>query len=391
MVSTIFSDAANTKHFNVDFVFDSGDRVTIPAEHVITFENKFERDNPVVEAYMMFKDIADSSKDINWRKVKIAVYILDGMEQLYFRDFIVVNTEEPQNNTKEKFISLKMQDEVSYTLGNLFITKSFTGKSRCACLKEIIETYNLPNGTTLDKILSEYNLSYIFEEDEETSDFVISKGESVLSQFQKEFKRIGYSMFSNRKGLNVKKQASLLPDALVQSYEYIVNEFKQQVKQQCYPNKVHEFKNQPLNKEDVNATPNAKSNYFDASTKKMVQVKNTDANLQSTNINSDTENVKDTVGSKAVFSTKKSDSGFVASMTDSFMKKAQTTIFVRGYFDRDINKVITLSLPGSRASQESSIEGDTQNTGKYLITKVIDKFLTGKLIQKINLARSDQN
>lgn len=357
----------------------SGKEYIVDTEEMMSFECSYKRHQCSIFGSLIIADKGDIANIIDLKTVTVQVYFVDHYDKYVFRTFKIVNIGEGYNNRNSKIYTFKLRDEISYFLSNLYISQSFTG-SRTAAISEIITKYNLQSLLTATK------LKFEKEDDGISGNLVLSKNVSVLEYFEKEFNRIGYAFFQNKSGLYIKNKDNLLPNSL----PTIDGVFSQVATNQLYKNKIYEIKNLPAQKEELDKTPKQQSYYYDISQKKMVPI---DTNIDSLQgdltMNKNSTDFQETVGHKAKFQNRMDDSQQKNDIRERFLTASKSKIVVNGFVDNDINKIITMELLGNKGSAITQTEGNVISSGKYIILSVIDKIIGDKILQLLEVGRSD--
>lgn len=349
------------------------------SEEIMTFDCKIQRHNPSIYGTLIMYDKGDIANIVDLKTASVKIYYVDNFDGFFYRTFKIINVSENYNNSKSKVFTFKLRDDVSYFLDNLYISKSFTG-SRSSAISSIISDYKLNDLLVSAKLLFEK------EDDEITGNLVLNKNLSVLDFFEKEFNRIGFSFFQNKKGLYIKNKDNLLPNSL----PLINGVFSQIATNQLYKNKIYEFSNIPAQKEELDKTPKQKSYYYDIAQKKMVPITvNIDSLQSGLTMNKNTTDMQETVGFKAKFQNRMDDSQQKNDIRERYLHASKSKMVVNGYVNNDINKLIEMELLGNKGSANTQTEGNVVSSGKYVILSVIDKIIGDKMLQLIEVGRSD--
>jgi len=348
-------------------------------EEMMAFESCYKRHEPSIYGELVVVDKGDLSNIIDLKTCVAEVYIVDVFDEYIWRTFKIINISESYNNRNMKCYNFKLRDEISYFLDNLYISKSFTS-SRSAAMSQIISEYSLSD------LLSKTKLVLETEDDGIMGNLVINKNLSVLDFFEKEFNRIGYSFFQNKRGLYIKNKDNLLPNSLPN----IDGVFSQIATNQLYKNKIYEFSTAPAQKEELDKTPKQKSYYYDIKTKKMVPITDNIDSLQSDlTMNKNSADMQETVGFKAKFQNRTDSSQQKNDIRERYLRASTSKIVVNGYVNNDINKIIEMELLGNKGYAAAQTEGNVVSSGKYVTLSVIDKVIGDKMLQMIEVGRSD--
>ena len=363
----------------IKLVDADGKEYEVLNEEMMAFECCYKRHNPTIMGSLIVSDKGDLSNIVNLKTSVAQVYFVDNFDEYVYRTFKIINIDESYNNKNSKVYNFKLRDEISYFLDNLYVSKSFT-TSRSSAMKQIVSEYKL------EALLTATNLVFEAEDDAITGNLVLSKNVSVLDFFEKEFNRIGYSFFQNKKGLYIKNKDNLLPNTL----PIIDGVFSQIATNQLYKNKIYELKNIPAQKEELDKTPKQQSYYYDIAQKKMIPINdNIDTIQRDLTMNKNSEDFQETVGKKAKFQNRMDNSQQKNDIRERFLHASKSKIVVNGYVNNDINKIIEMELLGNKGNTMTQTEGNVVSGGKYIILSVIDKIIGDKMIQLLEVGRSD--
>lgn len=367
------------KYIDIQFEDKNGKSYKLISEELMTFECRYKRHEPSIYGHIIVADKGDISNIIDLKTCTVKVYFVDNFDKYVYRTFKIINIVESYNNRKAKIFTFKIRDEISYFLDNLYISKSFTG-SRVNAITEIINTYKL------NELLTNTKLKFETENDNITGNLVLNKNLSVLDFFEKEFNRIGYSFYQDKSGLFIKNKDNLLPDKL----PIINGVFSQIATNQLYKNKIYELKNTPAQKEELDKTPKQNSYYYDIAQKKMIPITvNIDSLEAGIKMNKNSTDMQETVGFKTKFQNRMDDSQQKNDIRERYLQASKSKIVVNGYVVNDINKVIEMELLGNKGMSTTQAEGNVVSSGKYLVISVIDKIIGDKMLQLMEVGRSD--
>lgn len=367
------------RHIEYELIDNVGKTIKLPNEYVPSFECFFKRHTPTVMGSLLYIDRLDLSKQIDLKTSSVKVYYIDLFNKMFFRTFKIININEIKSENGLKMFEFKLRDSVSYFLDNLYISKSFTG-SRVSALSQIFSEYNLSSK------LTETKLKFQTEDDGIKGNLVLNKNLSVLDFFEKEFHRIGYSFYQDKLGMYVKNKENLLPGKIPE----ITAAFSQRITNQFYKNKIYEIITVPTSKEEIDKQPKQQSFYYDIEKRQMVSINTNIGSLQSEiTLNKDNSDIQETVGFKAKFQNRSDSAQQKTEIIDQFLKLSTSKIVVNGYVDNDINKIVDLEILGEKGNNKSHLAGDIVSSGKYIILSVIDKIVADKMLQLIEVGRSD--
>ena len=367
------------RHIDIQIQDKSQNNYKLISEEIMSFDCKIERHNPSIYGNLIMYDKGDIANIVDLKTASVKVYYVDNYDGVFYRTFKIINIAESYNNTKSKVYNFKLRDDVSYFLDNLYISKSYS-TSRSSAISSIINEYKL------NSLLSSTKLVYEAEDDKIKGNLVLNKNLSVLDFFEKEFNRIGYSFFQNKKGLYIKNKDKLLPNSL----PIISGVFSQIATNQLYKNKIYEFSNIPAQKEELDKMPKQNSYYFDITKKQIIPITDNITSLQSSiTMNKNSEDIQETTGFKAKFQNRMDNSQQKNDIMERFLHLSKSKMVVNGYVVNDINKIIEMEMLGNKGSSSTQTEGNIVSSGKYVVLSVIDKIIGDKMLQLIEVGRSD--
>ena len=106
-------------------------------------------------------------------------------------------------------------------------------------------------------------------------------------------------------------------------------------------------------------------------------------------MNKGNEDIQETVGYKAKFQNRYDDAQQKTDILEQFLKLSTSKIVVNGYIENDINKVVELEILGDKGNTKSHLAGDIVSSGKYIILSSTDKIIGDKMMQLLEVGRSD--
>ena len=357
----------------------TGKPYKLSLEQAVSFETYFERHNPSSYGVLMIVDRLDINKVVDLKTSSVKVYYVDLYNNFFYRVYKVINSIESTDSKGIKTYELKLRDNISYFLDNLYISKSFNG-SRVKAFKQIMEEYNL------NTKLQETKLNFTVEEDSTSGGFALNKNLSVLDFFEKEFERIGFSFYQDKGGFYVKDRKNLLPDKLT----IIKDSFSQMITNPLYKNKIYEFMTVPAQKEVLDNNPKQQSFYYDIEKRKMVSINDNFNDVKGDiTMNRDNVDIQETVGFKAKFQNRYDSAQQKNSIIEQYLRLSVCKIVTNSYVENDINKVIDIELLGDKGNVHSQISGDIVASGKYVILSITDRVIGDKMLSLIEAGRSD--
>ena len=146
----------------------------------------------------------------------------------------------------------------------------------------------------------------------------------------------------------------------------------------------------PAQKEVLDNNPKQQSFYYDIEKRKMVSINDNFNDIKSDiTMNRDNADIQETVGFKAKFQNRYDDAQQKTDILEQFLKLSTSKIVVNGYIENDINKVVELEILGDKGNTKSHLAGDIVSSGKYIILSSTDKIIGDKMMQLLEVGRSD--
>ena len=90
-----------------------------------------------------------------------------------------------------------------------------------------------------------------------------------------------------------------------------------------------------------------------------------------------------------VFQNRSDNSQQKNDIRERYLRASTSKLVVNGYVNNDINKIIEMELLGNKNSTVTQTEGNIVSSGKYIVLSVIDKIIGDKMIQMLEVGRSD--
>jgi len=339
-----------------------------------------------IGGHMLFRDTFDINNNglitLNGDN-KLVISVKDFLGTSNKRTFRIVNTTVEPSGDRFKLYKFFFIDEITFQLMNSYVSKSFTGTPVAA-----FQSYMTELG--IDKLLSADKLTTNITDTSTSDSFVVPQNISVLDFFTERFKQENIRIWQDRNGLYIKEIniGALTPmqndgKDIVYSNKTLNNE---------YLYKVHEYME---NKNSVMRTNSEKPimrTFRYNNDKKIVDLtRNLTDVVPNIKLNTlDATGLQLTTGEKydkqSFFTTGNQD----YELFDSYGKNNSIDIVCSGSLkDSNIGNVALLELNGVVLSSDTALKGDVLTGGKYFISKVTDKIMGDKYINKITLSRVD--
>lgn len=355
-------------------------------EDVLSLEIMFDYSKPFIQGTMVIKDsYGISDLGIFDGNTRINVYCSDYYGEKFSRVFRVAGLANDEYNDRFKKYTFNLVDELYYALANTYISKSYTGNPVSAFGEFLTELQ-------LDTYMSENNITT--DIDDYTGDdysFVIPQNVSALDFFSDEFKRLGLRFWQSRKTLHIK-------NVVIKDLDHVqVNgenaKFSNNTDNDKYGFKIHDFRMKIGNLLSANLVkPIVQHQAFNINTKTIDTTTNNleDVYSDMTLNNLDMSGVQHTSGQRydvdaGVFSGKQK-----LELEDTYLGYNILEVVVPGNVGfTDVCKKAEVVLKGNPLVNTSAIEGDVVFGGDYFISKVSDRYIGDKMIQKLVLNRID--
>lgn len=315
----------------------------------------------------------------------LTISAMDRGDTKSFRSYRVTNSNITIINDRTKMYDLEFQDEISWTLQNMFVEGSYTN-SPVKTLTTILKSSYLQSLITQDKL----KLDIV---DTGTSRaYTVPKNQNFLDFITFMLRKDNIRMYQDRNTIYIKevKPSSLTNVINDASGEDLV--FSNDVADNTYLFKIHEFKDikndtqrvneiAPIIKVNSSVSPKSVSTVTISLTDFFKDLQLNDMDLGSIQL---------TTGEKLETSEELAVGWQKAKLFDTFMLNQQMLIAVKGTFKySNIGTVVKTKMKGSVAANDTNLEGDRLTSGNYFVFGVSDRYLGDKLIQRLHLGRLD--
>jgi len=308
----------------------------------------------------------------------LTVYAMDIHDKIFERKFRIIDVNPEQNEERFRFYKLKFVDMFYYNMVNTYISKSFEDTKSNALMSYIEHT-----GTK--EILESNNVEIDFDDTEDKNTFAVPANIDVLNFFISEFKKKGFRLYQTRYSVKLKKDD-------FNSFEEQEEFFSNNTDNDMYGWKIHDFSmkynailernlSKPIEK-NVKFDFNKKEDY---TTQNLIDVYST-IELNETPM----DTLQHTTGQKLTTQAEIDPIVHKFELEEIYGSNTILEIVVPGNFKiNDIGKIVSVDLKGNPMIKQTSLEGDTFHSGKYLVTALSDRFVGDKLVQKLSLHRVD--
>lgn len=376
-----FSESNKLQYLEVNFqgIYPYSINYTINNEFIGSFQIDF--GSSIIQASLLVEDSQLLNSFVQFQNCVVSFYYADLLGNATDLRFRVLNVNHVEFNNKQKQFEILLQDEVSYLLKNSYLGKSYKDQNLVSIMNEFVnecqKRANDGNTLILNKYFEEPFKSTSELQNFET--FVVPKHINNLRFFEEEALRQGLSISSTRTGFVINSQEDLEFQKLPRDIPFVENEGNQH-----YKNLIHQVRIKELIR-DTNY-PNFSTYEFNYSTEEFLINENNESRNFITDTNMNQTNVIQTIGTKPVF---ERISQHPERNRREKLNAYGLEIVVSGYCDREVNTIQEVSLKGNKHLPETRIDGDTVNSGEYIIQAIQDRYVNGHLIQRLFLKRQN--
>lgn len=364
------------------------DGYLILQDEIASLEIKYDFFDFRVKGKIKFKDSFDMG---NSGLVKVSnnslltISSMDRGDTKSFRTFRVTNSNITIVNDRTKLYDLELQDEISWSLQNMYENATWEGSPVKA-----MKTYL--NRVDVKAVIATDKLKVKAVDTGSNRTFTIPKNENVLDFMMYMLRKDNIRLYQDRNTIYIQE---VKPSSFVNVVNDVTGEdlvFSNDVADNTYLFKIHEFKDIKNNTGRVNEIApvikvNSKVSPKNIST---VTISLTEFfnDLQLNDM--DLGTIQLTTGEKLETAEELAVGWQKARLFDTFMLNQQMYIAIKGtYKYSNIGTVVKTKMKGSVASNDTNLEGDRLTSGNYFVFGVSDRYLGDKLIQRLHLGRLD--
>lgn len=380
MKGTLFDVGSKLRNISVKV-----NEIDLFSEDITDFEIHWDGTSFQVEGNILLKDNRDylnlfksSNKPI------FNIYLTDLEDKSYVRDFYVISMEEAKGDSdNEKTLLIKFIDVISFTLKNTYISKGYVEKT----LTEIIE--DLFKVASIDSLYKKENLTKNFTKTEKKySALVVPSDRSIYDFIEFQLAQEGYIWFQDKQSMNIVFIESVFPKNLK---DFKDKDFIEDVENPQYGYKIVDMNISHMNAYDNLKLPTNTSFIYDPSKKSMLKMEANIANLYDMLKIADIDEkyIQGTNGVRSSTLEVTSSKEFLArKLYFTYMQNNKLIIFTYGKVEG--NKLFEkrkVYLKGNTTNKTSTIDGDLNLSGDYVVLGIHDKIMNDKMVQKIILGR----
>jgi len=389
-MTNYFNEASILKIINISI-----DDVLINNDNLIKCKMEWNTDSFDINGELIISDDYDlgSSLPLNGNNI-VKIYIMDMFNEFFVRDFVITRFDEQIVNEKMKHFKFYLRDNISHTLDNLYISKSFSNKK----LSDIIDTYwehfdfdsilTIPN--IVDRKFSDTKIVH--------ENITVPQNISFLEFMYNELKKEGFKWYQYRTECIIVNEDDIVSSKLSSDIDVSDLEFKtyseHELKSEYLFNifERNHTSNYIMNAQEL---PSRINSYYDSDTKSFIK---TNENLidiyDDIKLNdydsSDVQTYASQNGSQLVEHFQNNDFIIKKNLRDTFNSNNLVQIYVSGNIKYStVLSKIYLKLKGSANSNTTLLEGDARLQSFYVCSKITDILINGKMVQELTLKRVD--
>lgn len=371
----LFSDACRFKDFTIK-IYDNKSKNEIEFKNKEIKEGEISYNGFIIYSWFILNGAGDVQTHLKLSEdAGFIPFILDLGEQYYRREFHLVGFSK-KDTISFKTITIQGQDEISYILSKLHISKTYKNVKLCDIFQDIYKSFVLPR-------LKRQNIDLELESNIIIENFVVTPQKSVLDFIFEECERQGLNLFQDKSRIVMKSYKNLSPSSLNLS-KALYNNLKVE------PNSPFDILSYKFNNSNkIHRIPKSQILAYDKSNKTMKIMKR---NLEDMEFDVPVESQNQKDGFEYISQEYPYDDNIYAETYKSFLNVNSVDIVVPGnvgdikIFDRF--KIIF-------KMEDDAINeyvGNIKNSGEYILTKYVEK-ITAQLfyIVKLTLSRFKTN
>jgi len=312
---------------------------------------------------------------------KVVVSITDFSGTTSKRTFRILSEQSELINETHKTIKFALIDEITYILSTSYISKGFNDTAVNAFMSYLTEL-KVTDVIKADKLLLDTVDTSI------SQTFIVPQNQSVLEFFEYQLNKENIRMYQTRNAVHIKE---ILPNNIPLSTTMNGDDviYSNDVPEHDYLYKIHDIK--LTNNNFFNNSNSPSSEIFRYDGNKVISSKTNNLNDVITNLTLNkplsTSDFQDYRGYKLdkqeVFTTNNQK----FDLFETYMTLNKLEIVCAGDLSCELFSVVQVRLKGNVIFIESSNNGDTLSSGKYLIVGINESIIKDKMIQKISLIR----
>jgi len=354
--------------------------------HALDFEYDFF--NLAITGTLKIKDSFDINNNgqINFNGDNlVTISLRDFSETNFKRTFRIIDIKQEPALERFKVNTYILQDEISWILQNAYISKSFTDTPVNA-----FKNYLTHLG--IDDLVETNRMSYDIVDTSTEQSFVVPQNQSVLDFFNYILRKDNIRIFQDRNSFYVKEVIpSEIEITTVNEMQGEELTFTDNTINNEHIFKVHDYfqENNPIAILD-GRQPAASIFRFENVKKITDETLNLADVLDDLSLNTQDISLQNTYGTFLKDQEDLTQGSQKANLLDTYIKNNFISIAVPGTLKYGrVGQIVRLNIKGNPLYADTSLEGDVYSSGKYFVTRVVDRIIADKLIQKIELNRVD--
>lgn len=354
-----FKDPTSEGEYDTEFV--------IKEEFLNSFQVNFSQLSMKVTGSMLVDDGQLLNAFVQMSDQLLRLSYTDREDNNYTGIFQVTSVRHVTYGQNQKGYEIQFMDYASWRLQNSFLGKSYPSGD----MKDVIQEFVQELGFNLFEIEG----SLAFE-----NPLVVPKHINNLKFFEDEIYRMGGSIQGTRKGQKIHKTEDLEFLKLELDSPFVQNESNQH-----YKGKIMDF----TLTETLRHRAKPKFSSFDFDTEEALKTYEPTTQDEYDISQYSVKGTKDILrneGSEPIYQRETKHNEMVRR---NVLEHNQLDIVVPGFCTREPNTLQGVKLQGNKLSQKTIDQGDTVNSGIYIIQQVQDRYISGQLLQKLHLRRQN--
>lgn len=356
-------------HLQINFSVPSDSQTInydVDIDLVESFQLDFSNESMVTSGSLIIDDQAFLNQFIQFSDQIVTIEYMDIFEEITRIKSRILNVNHVKYGNNQTGYEILLQDEFSYALQNSFLGRSYQSGN----FQDVVNDFQQQLGVDLSARFVTGNLRF-------DTPLVVPKHINNLKFFEDELLRMGQSFQGKRDRIQIYTQDDVIFSNLPED-----DVFTEVEKNQNYKNRIHEVRIKEL----IRDKQFPKFETFDYDNRISDFHKNDDNSINDYSLNAIKNSVIDTRGLMPVYERITSHK---ERLRRQQLKSYGLDIVVSGYCYREVNVIQDVILQGNKQAQFSRDQGDTVNSGKYLISAIQDRYIGGSLLQKLYLRRPD--
>ena len=363
--------------YNTVFIND----YELSLEDVVSLEIKYDYFSFIVTGTMIFKDSVEISElDIWDAKTRIMVYGQDIYDEFFTRFFRVTNVQQELYNERFKAYNIEFMDTFSYEIKNTYISKSFNS-SKSAAFQKYFDEFKW------DDMISDDSpqLKKTFEDTGDVEPFIVPADRNILEYFEYAFSLKGYRLYQGRNVMRLTNEDFGSKEKLSETYT-------DNTENDIYGFKIHDYSLtfNPINISNT-VKPKDKILKFDYNKIEDYETDLLEDVYDSIKMNKKSmSSLQHTTGLKLRTQELLGKELHKYELEEAYLDNNTLEIVVPGNFKyNEIGKLVDVDFKGNPLLTDLSKKGNKFNSGVYFVSRVTDRFVGNKLIQRLTLNRID--